>query len=61
MVLIAVVYLVAQPEEEIQKYEIEEGLSECDRIKLLLEKRDPSQFSYAFINAVNIFRDDSEM
>ena len=51
----------AQPEEEIQKYMIEEDLSECDRIKLLLGKRDPNQYGYVFLNAVSIFRDDVEM
>ena len=40
---------------------IEEDLSECDRIKLLLNKREPNQFGYVFLNAVNIFRDDVEM
>ena len=40
---------------------IAEDLSECERIKLLLEKREPNQFSYVFLNAVNIFRDDLEM
>lgn len=49
------------PEEEIQKYMIEEDLSECDRIKLLLGKRDPNQYGYVFLNAVSIFRDDVEM
>lgn len=52
---------MVQPEEEISKYTIEEDLSECDRIKLLLSKRDPNQFGYVFLNAVNIFRDDLEM
>ena len=52
---------VLQPEEEIQKYMIEEDLSECERIKLLLEKRDPNQYGYVFLNAVSIFRDDLEM
>ncbi len=37
---------------------IEEDLSECERIKLLLGKREASQFSYVFMNAVNIFKDD---
>ena len=50
-----------QPEEEIQKFTIEEDLSELERIKLLLSKREPSQFGYVFLNAVNIFKDDSEM
>jgi len=27
----------------------------------LLEKRDANQFSYVFLNAVNIFKDDAEM
>lgn len=40
---------------------IEEDLSECDRIKLLLGKRDPNQYGYVFLNAVSIFRDDVEM
>ena len=40
---------------------IAEDLSECERIKLLLEKREPNQFSYVFFNAVNIFRDDIQM
>ena len=40
---------------------IEEDLSECDRIKLLLSKRDPNQYGYVFLNAVSIFRDDMEM
>ena len=40
---------------------IEEDLSECERIKLLLSKRDPNQFGYVFLNAVSIFRDDIEM
>ena len=40
---------------------IEEDLTECERIKLLLSKRDPNQFSYVFLNAMNIFRDDVEM
>ena len=40
---------------------IAEDLSECERIKLLLNKREPNQFSYVFHNAVNIFRDDSTM
>ena len=40
---------------------IEEDLSECDRIKLLLNKRDPNQYGYVFLNAVSIFRDDREM
>lgn len=50
-----------KPEEEIQKFTIEEDLTECERIKLLLSKRDPNQFSYVFLNAMNIFRDDVEM
>ena len=50
-----------QPEEEIQRFMIEEDLSECDRIKLLLSKREPSQFGYVFLNAVNIFRGDVQM
>ena len=40
---------------------IAEDLSECDRIKLLLNKRDPNQYGYVFLNAVSIFRDDIEM
>ena len=36
-------------------------MSECERIKLLLNKRDPNQFGYVFLNAVNIFRDDVAM
>ena len=36
-------------------------MSECERIKLLLSKRDPNQFGYVFLNAVSIFRDDIEM
>ena len=36
-------------------------MSECERIKILLDKRDPNQFGYVFLNAVNIFRDDTEM
>lgn len=40
---------------------IDEDLSECERIKLLLEKRDPNQYGYVFLNAVSIFRDDPEM
>jgi len=40
---------------------IEEDLSECDRIKLLLNKREPNQYSYVFHNAVSIFRDDLNM
>jgi len=40
---------------------IDEDLSECERIKLLLNKREPNQFSYVFLNAVNVFRDDIEM
>ena len=40
---------------------IEEDLSECDRIKLLLNKRDPNQYGYVFLNAVSIFRNDLEM
>ena len=50
-----------QPEEEILKYTIEEDLSECDRIKLLLDKREPNQFGYVFLNAVNIFKNDTDM
>ena len=37
---------------------IQEDLSECERIKLLLSKREPNQFGYVYQNAVNIFRDD---
>lgn len=40
---------------------IDEDLSECERIKLLLQKREPNQFGYVFLNAVNIFRDDIQM
>ena len=40
---------------------IAEDLSECERIKLLLNKRDPNQYGYVFLNAVSIFRDDIEM
>ena len=36
-------------------------MSECDRIKLLLNKRDSNQYSYVFHNAVSIFRDDLNM
>ena len=36
-------------------------MSECERIKVLLNKPSPSQSSYVFLNAVNIFRDDVEM
>ena len=50
-----------QPEEEIQRFMIEEDLSECERIKLLLNKRDPNQYGYVFLNAVSIFRNDIEM
>ena len=53
--------LLMQPEEEINKFTIAEDLSEMERIKLLLEKRDPQQFGYVFLNAVNIFRGDAEM
>ena len=49
------------PEEEIQRFMIEEDLSECERIKLLLNKREPSQYGYVFHNAVSIFRDDVAM
>ena len=48
------------PEEEVQRFMIAEDLTECERVKLLLHKREPSQFSYVFLNAVNIFRDDIE-
>ena len=50
-----------QPEEEINKFTIAEDLTECERIKLLLNKRDPNQFGYVFMNAVNIFRDDRQL
>ena len=40
---------------------IDEDLSECDRIKLLLGKRDPNQYGYVFHNALSIFRNDEEM
>ena len=43
------------------KYTIDEDLSECDRIKLLLDKREPNQFGYVFCNAVNIFKNDTDM
>ena len=38
-----------------------EDLSECDRIKALLQKKNNSQQSYVFVNAVNIFKGDSEI
>ena len=50
-----------QPEEEILRFTIEEDLSECERIKILLSKKDPMQYSYVFFNAINIFKDDIEM
>ena len=56
-----IICLHIQPEEEINKFTIQEDLSECERIKLLLNKRDPNQFGYVFLNAVNIFRNDIEM
>ena len=39
---------------------IAEDLSECERVKILLTKREPNQFSYVYLNAVNIFKDDIE-
>ena len=50
-----------QPAEEIAKFTIDEDLTECERIKILLAKKDPTQQGYIFINAINIFRDDIEM
>ena len=54
-------FFLYQPEEEIRKYTLDEGISECDRIKQLLEKRDANQFCYVFHNAANIFRGDAQM
>jgi len=49
------------PEEEIHRLTIAEDLTECERIKLLLNKKDPLQQSYVFLNASNIFKDDLQM
>ena len=48
------------PEEEVKRFLIEEDLTECERVKILLKKREPNQFSYVYLNAVNIFKDDVE-
>ena len=56
-----VFYFHCQPEEEILKFVIDEDLSECERIKILLSKKDPMQYSYVFFNAINIFKGDLEM
>ena len=40
---------------------IKEDLTEAERIKVLLGKKDPLQQGYVFINAINIFKDDPAM
>ncbi len=49
-----------QPEEEVAKVTIAEGLSEIERVKLLLGKKNSTQQQYVFVNAENIFRNESE-
>ena len=56
--MLTLLFCVCQPDEEIQRFTIEEDLSECERIKILLNKKDPMQYSYVFLNAINIFKDD---
>jgi len=46
-------------EEEIAHHAIPDNLSEADRIKVLLSKKDFLQQSYVFANALNIFKDDT--
>ena len=36
-------------------------MTECQRVKLLLNKKDNMQQSYVFLNALNIFRNDPQM
>jgi len=38
-----------------------EDLSEAQRIKVLLNKKDPLQQGYVFINAINIFKGDPDI
>ena len=57
---VAEFHLPEIPEEEVQRFMIAEDLTECERVKILLMKREPNQFSYVYLNAVNIFRDDVE-
>jgi hypothetical protein len=50
-----------QSEEEIQRFTLQEDLTECQRIKALLAKKNNTQQSYVFLNAINVFKGDSEM
>ena len=47
------------PEAEIEKFIIQEDLTELERIKILLSKKNYDQKAYFFINIENIFKLDS--
>jgi len=49
--------LVSKTEEEIKKCEIDENLSELDRAKLLLSKKNPTQQIAVLLNLPVLFKD----